>query len=319
MIVLKNNRTGIILAAAILLTGMLLGGCAGSGQETAEEKSSFYIYCLDVDSEQIEKLPYTPDAVSGTSGVDDFMEAVQKYPGSKDYISAIPDDVSVLDYSLDGTRLTVNFSASYLQMETTREVLCRGACVLTLMQIDGVSQILFTVEGTPLANAAGNEIGPMTQDSFIDNSSASVNQYHVVSTTLYFASADGTKLVPYTEDVRYSTNVPIARTILRELMKEPPKGFYPVIPADTKLLGVSVRNGVCYVNFDSGFLEPEYDISDQVQIYAVVNSLIDGVNIRQVQISVNGDSNLKFHESISLANPLDRNLDIVTEEPEAAR
>jgi len=312
----QKYKNCIAAAAAVLLTGMLLGGCAGSGQTVSGDQNSYFIYCLDVDSEQIEKLSYKPDNSSGITAVDDFMEAIQKYPGSKDYISAIPDDVAVLDYSLDGTKLTVNFSASYLQMETTREVLCRGACVLTLMQIDGVSQILFTVEGTPLVNAAGEEIGSMTGDTFIDNSSASVNQYQVAPITLYFAGQDGTKLIPYTEDVRYSSNVSIARTILRELMKEPPKGYYPVIPSDTKLLGVSVHNGICYVNFDSGFLEQEYDISDQVQIYAVVDSLIDGVNIRQVQISVNGDPNLKFHESISLASPLDRNLDIVEELPD---
>ena len=68
------------------------------------------------------------------------------------------------------------------------------------------------------------------------------------------------------------------------------------------------------MNFDSGFLEQDYNTSDLVQIYAVVDSIIDGAGVSRVQISINGDSNLKFHESISLVKPFEWNTELISDE-----
>ena len=64
---------------------------------------------------------------------------------------------------------------------------------------------------------------------------------------------------------------------------------------DTVLLGVSVKDDVCYVNFDNGFLNMT-DIQPEVTIYSIVNSIIRGGSASKVQILVNGDSNLKYQD-----------------------
>ena len=43
----------------------------------------------------------------------------------------------------------------------------------------------------------------------------------------------------------------------------------------------------------------------------ILNSLLELDNIHKVQISVEGDSALKYHDDISLAEPFIRNLDLV--------
>ena len=52
-------------------------------------------------------------------------------------------------------------------------------------------------------------------------------------------------------------------------------------------------------------------VSNKLVIYSIVNSLLELDNIHKVQISVEGDSALKYHDDISLAEPFIRNLDLV--------
>lgn len=59
------------------------------------------------------------------------------------------------------------------------------------------------------------------------------------------------------------------------------------------------------------FLTEQSTVSNKLVIYSIVNSLLELDNIHKVQISVEGDSALKYHDDISLAEPFIRNLDLV--------
>lgn len=72
-----------------------------------------------------------------------------------------------------------------------------------------------------------------------------------------------------------------------------------VFPSGTKILNVTVTDGVCYVNLDSAFLKTPTGINSNVVLYAIVNSLTELDNINKVQILVDGaqstsDSTLEF-------------------------
>ena len=71
-----------------------------------------------------------------------------------------------------------------------------------------------------------------------------------------------------------------------------------------------MRNGTCYVNFDSSFVDSALNVSDYVPVYSVVNSLTELPNISRVVITVDGVSSMKFRD-ISLEDPFERNLDYV--------
>ena len=46
-------------------------------------------------------------------------------------------------------------------------------------------------------------------------------------------------------------------------------------------------------------------------IYSITNSLVELTSVNKVQISINGESNINFGESVLLDQPLSRNLDLV--------
>ena len=57
-----------------------------------------------------------------------------------------------------------------------------------------------------------------------------------------------------------------------------------------KRQGVSLKDSICYVNLDEGFLNNAYVLNPRLTVYSIVNSVIDGGNSSRVQISINGES-----------------------------
>ena len=55
-------------------------------------------------------------------------------------------------------------------------------------------------------------------------------------------------------------------------------------------------------------------VSPETVIYSIVNSVIDGGNVSEVQISINGDSSIVYQESIKLDEPLSRNQEMIKED-----
>ncbi len=213
---------------------------------------------------------------------------------------------------LDGDQLVLDLSDAYSELSPTREILVRAAIVRTLTQIEGVNTVSITVDAMPYMDKSGNYVGTMTADSFVDNEGVEINAYEEASLRLYFANENGDKLVECNRSVMYNTNLPLERLVLEQLI-EGPEGeeAYPVINSATKVISVTVTEGVCFVNLDSGFLESVGNVTPEVSIYSIVNSLAELSTVHKVQFMVNGSSEVMYKEVIDLEQDFSRNLDIV--------
>ena len=161
-------------------------------------------------------------------------------------------------------------------------------------------------------NADGAVIGLMNEDDFVENTGSSLSSYQSGTLTLYFANKKGDKLVEQKMDVRYSSNVPKEKLIVEKLMQGPTgNGAYPTINPDTNLLSVTIKDHVCYVNFDSTFLTSVYDVLPEITIYSLVDSIIAGTEATQVQITINGETKAVYMEKIDLSQPLEKDMDWV--------
>ena len=80
-----------------------------------------------------------------------------------------------------------------------------------------------------------------------------------------------------------------------------------MINPETKIVNILTKDGICYVNLDSSFLTVVNNVSTEVAVYAIVNSLVELDNINKVQILVNGEVPTTFSNST-----FERNLDYVT-------
>ncbi|MBO5259168.1 MAG: GerMN domain-containing protein [Agathobacter sp.] len=223
--------------------------------------------------------------------IEEVIEQLQTQPDSSDLRYALSSDVEILNYSMSGYQLTVDFSENYSKLTPSEEVLVRAAIARSLLGIPGISYVLFTVQSEPLLDAMGNVVGSMNSESFVENPGKQINSSIVTTLTLYFANSDGTALVKETREVHHSSNISMEKLVMEQLIEGPKEsGHQASIPAETKLITSSVVDGVCYINLDNTFQNQDTGISETVLLYSIVNSLCELSNVEWVQISINGNT-----------------------------
>ena len=85
-------------------------------------------------------------------------------------------------------------------------------------------------------------------------------------------------------------------------------------PEDTKLNSVEIKNGVCYVDMNSRFLDQLDGIAYNVKIYSVVNSLCALEDIDAVQILIDGVVVSTSDEAVDIGQPLEADADVVVKD-----
>ena len=186
--------------------------------------------------------------------------------------------------------------------------------VRTLTQIDAVKTVTFQVGGSPLTDASGNVIGTMTEDTFIYNAGNEINTYEKVTLTLYFTNESGDGLIKVYRTVVFNSNISMERIALEQLIAGPNTDeVYPTINPATSINSITVRDGICYVDLDSAFTTEPYTVTAQTAIYSIVNTLCEFTEVNKVQITVDGNKDVKFMDSLSLSSTYERNLEIIEE------
>lgn len=303
------------LAAVFLLIGILLcAGCGSSGQMDISRVKN--IYYVNNSETGVEMHEYEMQAQTQEEELAELLERLGTLPDKLEYKAPLQMGFALLSYRLADGILYLDMSEDYYTMSATKEVLVRAALVRTLSQATGVNYVMITVEGTQLYDNLSNVVGLMTADQFIDNAGDEINAYERVNLRLYFANEDGTALIATNRTIAYNTNISMERLVVDELLAGPGTDvadvLFPTINPSTKVVSISVTDGICYVNFDENFLTQIYNVSSDVAIYSIVNSLAELSGVNKVQISVNGETNVLYRESISLTTVFERKLDLIT-------
>ncbi|MGF0031761.1 GerMN domain-containing protein [Bariatricus sp. SGI.154] len=305
-----NQKKKYYSIVCILLC-LFLVGCT-RGKEPGEGET--FLCFVNAEGTALVKEAYEMKEKDTESQIGDMLKNMAKEPDSIDYKSVFSEKVQVQEWTLNEGILDLHFNSAYEDMRRSEEVLFRAAVVQTLAQISEVEYIDFFIGDQPLRDQEGNEIGYMKAEDFIQNTGSSLYSYQVGDLKLYFANEKGDKLVQENVSIRYNSNMSMEKLIVEQLIKGPTiEGNKPVIPPETKILGISVKDGVCYVNLDEGFLNNTYMIDPKITVYAIVNSIVDGGSYSQVQILVGGESNIQYMGSVDLNKPLSRDLDLVEE------
>ena len=297
-----------------MLTVCILAQAIGCGKKADTSDSPYKIYYVNQDVTALVETAYEGEMKDTEKAVSGMLAALRMNKEEIEEQPAIPEGVVIEDYVIGDEKLELYFNAAYREMDVVRETLCRAALVRSLTQIEGVILVAFYVDGQPLTNQEGREYGYMQSEDFVANTGSSINSYEVTNLTLYFAGENGDKLAVENVSVRFNTSHLTEKVIVEKLMKGPTQAeHHAVIPKGTKLLGVSLRDGVCYLNFDEGLKNITPGVMPETVIYSIVNSVTESGSVSKVQIAINGESNLIYLESIELGEPLSRNLDIVEE------
>lgn len=310
----RDMRKKQIMLLILMVLCIFSVACAGNREDGDEQGTPINIYCLNKEETKIIIEEKYLTKQNPEDMIVETLELLTEVPEDLSCKAAVGTNLSVVSYSFEDEQVTIAMNDKYKELSATTEILTRAAIVRTLTQIPGVEYVSMTVNGEPLVDANGTAVGFMTADLFIDNEGEEINAYEKTVLRLYFANESGDKLVAINRSIIYNSNISLEKLVVEQLISGPISGdSYQTINPDTKLLGATVKDGVCYVNFDSAFLaqNQNLNVSTDVCIYSIVNSLVELSNINKVQITVDGDSSITFREKYPLTTVFERNLPMI--------
>lgn len=288
----KRKITALVMA-------LVLGAVAFSGCGKKETESKYKIYYINEKQGEVLAESFVPSEETTQTMLEEMTEKLNKK--NAEGHTLLPENIEIQSCVDDDGMIRVDFNQEYHDLNPVDEVLLRASIVKDYVQIPNIYLVTITAEGTPIVDSQGQEIGAMSLDSFLENTGKEIMAYQYKELNLYFTNEEGNQLVPEARQVYYNGNTPIEKVIVEQLLRGPGEsGHYATLPSDTRIVGVSVADGIAYVNLGKQFVDEALPVDAQIPIYSIVNSLIDAGNVSQVQISINGDTSLLFKDKVDM-------------------
>ena len=288
----KRKVTALVMA-------LVLGSVAFSGCGKKETESKYKIYYVNEEQGEVLAESFVPSEETTQTMLEEMTEKLNKK--NAEGHTLLPENIEIQSCVDDDGMIRVDFNQEYHDLNPEDEVLLRASIVKDYVQIPNIYLVTITAEGTPIVDSQGQEIGAMSLDSFLENTGKEIMAYQYKELNLYFTNEEGNQLVPEARQVYYNGNTPIEKVIVEQLLRGPGEsGHYATLPSDTRIVGVSVADGIAYVNLGKQFVDEALPVDAQIPIYSIVNSLIDAGNVSQVQISINGDTSLLFKDKVDM-------------------
>ncbi|KAF1083833.1 Sporulation and spore germination [Sporotomaculum syntrophicum] len=145
-----------------------------------------------------------------------------------------------------------------------------------------------STDGNQNPNSSQGDKGNNSNQTGDGSDQSAQNQQKV---TLYFSDEQAMYLLPEERTVTKG-HESLEAAVIQELINGPGKdSLVRTIPEDTKLISISVVNGVANVNFSKEFQSKHWGGSagETMTLYSVVNSLCELPGIEKVQFLLEGE------------------------------
>ena len=309
---MKGKKVLCILCTVILVFGM-----TGCDEKTDKQLMSYQVFYINSDGSGLTGKTYQlKDAKQDLVSVIKELIIRLQTPQEESLKSPIDEGIQVVDYQIKENQLSVYFSAGYNNKSGLDEILSRAAIVKTLCQIQEIEYVEFYVEDQPLM-LSGNAVGLMSQESFVDELNPQ-DQKQSKETVLYFANKQGNRLKKITTDITYNAAEPIARLLVEQLITGVSSiqnidetKLQSAVPSKTTLNNLTIRDNICYLDLSKDFEQQDPNVSSEVIVYSIVDTLCELPEVTKVQFSVDGEQKEKYGDLEGFNKPLERNLDLL--------
>lgn len=291
-----NNKKNGIFTAALISAALLVSGCSHDGSS-----GRYRVYYTYGNGSGLTFENIKPEASGGEALLYELLEAMSSPKKSDSMIVIKPNNVEITHVRLENDKAVITYNSEYTAMDSITEIFYRTAVIKTICQIKDINKVDFEIDGNIIELAGGTRLADMEGSQFIDDNDSAIAGTDWAEVDLYYTNEAGDKLIKTKTNVAYNSDVSLENIIVSKLISGPVEtGLYPVLPDNTEVLGVTVTNRTCYVNFNEAFITGLVNASGDLPIYSVVNSLCEREGIESVRIMVNGSSNVMFHEVTSL-------------------
>lgn len=312
------QKRKIIIGLLCFISVLALMGC-NKKEHSENKKNEYEIYYCNSEETELVSVSYEAKATDTMDLISELIDAMSKVPKTLKYKKVKPDNVELLTFELnDDGQLILHFNSNYSNLTGISEIFLRAAIVKMMCQIKGVECVEIYVEDQPLMQSADKPYGFETAEDFIDNTGRETNFSQNVTMSLYFANKKGNRLKEVDVSVTYDGTISLEQLIIQRLIDGPDaiknienEEVKATIPKGTVVQKTAIREGVCYVYFNKKFMNKLPDITDEVAIYSIVNSLCEMSSINKVQFMIDGVAVPTYREKIKFDGFFERNLDIV--------
>jgi germination protein M len=136
------------------------------------------------------------------------------------------------------------------------------------------------------------------------------NAKNLIPLVLYYQDKDG-NIVPATRKIVKQEG--IARAAVNALIDDALKreeieyyGLFPVLPRDTEILGLNIKQGTAVIDFNSKLLDYDSKTAERNIVTSVVYTLTEFGTINDVKILVNGETKESLQYGTLVSEPLSR-------------
>lgn len=319
---MKKHKRAIPFLILIIVLVVLFFNFVTRDEKVEQVKKDVNLYYISKDGLSFYQVPYQFEkAVEPYDKAMEILEELKKVPKNEKCQQTIPQDVVWTNVVLDGNNLVIDFATSYSKMNSAQEIFLRTGIVKSLVQVPGIVSVEFKVNGMPLMNTSDQPVGMMDADRFIDGTEENWGVNTQEKMILYYANETGDALVERPTTINVVNNIPLEQLIIEALLAQPQEdgGYFSPIPEETKVIKTVTKDEICYVDLSKEFLDPMENVTAEISVYSIVNSLIEKENVNKVQFSVEGQTITSFRETMDLSLPFDRNLDLVEPDEAAAK
>lgn len=289
-----------------------------SGQEAQGELTQLTVYLQDANGY------LAPVSVPVTLGQDETAgeRALALMVEDGEYASQIPSDFRALlpkgtqvnSFSIDPENklAKVDFSEPFVSYNVQDERPMVEAITWTLTAMTGVEQVELSVQGEKLAEMPVDSFPldePLTRSIGINLETAGgVSLSQSTPVTLYFSSqtmASEQYYVPVTRLIERTDAR--AEAAVEQLIAGPLEGeqLTAVVTPDFMVKGVEVNEGVATVDLEDSAYQAGEPIPQEL-LQAVILSVTENSAAKQVQIRLNGETNIVDENNNSYSQPVDR-------------
>lgn len=305
---MKKNLCALFVI--LLSFTFILSGCSGKSKEGSSDVDACVYYIEENGTALVEMNVSLPDG-SEEEKVETLIEKLLNPPQGK--LSPLCAGTKLISVSIEDEIATVDFSKEFSNYNDPRYTLSTAALAKTLCTLDFISGVRILVEGSDALGADGTPIGVIMKDDILD--AAAPTNVTKTDIVLYFANGMGEGLSAERRTVEIPASSAVEKTVVEELVKGPENdGNILIIPADTKVLSVETKNGVCFVNLSKEFKDKYQGgtAGEVLTIYSIVNSLTELDTVSSVQLLIEGEKQDVFVH-MAIAEPLARNKSLIIE------
>lgn len=164
---MKKKSLFIFFLCALLV---VLWGCGSSERDTKQSDDDNQIriyYTNKTGTSLVYETRKRSDITDNQMIADTLVSWMAEEPENKKYFAAIPSEAVINNVVARNNIVNIDFAVGYENLDKDKDVICRAAIVKTLVQMDGIDYVEFSIGGKTMMDADGTPIGSLTADSFV--------------------------------------------------------------------------------------------------------------------------------------------------------